>query len=198
MHGIRRLLCAGGIGLGLLAAGTLASADDATPEQEQAVAKLDENRASYQSAQAHLAELEAEYTRGMNSHDLVGEPREKVVQGIAEAKRQLDAAREAHDGLLEAARASGVPWNVLDRYEELPAPPAAPEPAAEDQPDDVTTGSENADAVEDAGTEDSDALEGDAENVDAAPDSGGESPDAVSGAQSKDPDDMRATSRDPD
>jgi hypothetical protein len=164
MPGIWRLLRAGGISICLLSSGATASADDAA--QEQAIARLDQNQASYQSAQAKLAELEAAYTRGMTSHDLVGEPREEVVQGIAEAKRQLATAREAHPELFEAARSSGVPWSVLDRYEELPAPPAAPQPTLEDEPDDITAGSENVDAVDHA--------------------------------ESKDPDDLRATSRDPE
>lgn len=194
MHRIWRLLCAGGIGICLLAAAAPASGDDAA--QEQAVARLEQNRASYQNAQAQLAELEAAYTRGMTSRDLSGEPRAKVVQGIAEAKQQIAAARGAHSELFEQARASGVPWNVLDRYEELPTPPAAPRPTLEDDPDDITVGSENVDNVEDASSEDSDALEGDAENVDAAPATEGENLDAVDGAESKDPDDLRATSRD--
>ena len=198
MHRIGKLLCAGGIGLGLLTAAAPASADDAAQvqAQEQAVAQLEQNRVSYQSAQAQLAELEAVYTRGMTSHDLVGEPRENVVRGIAKAKRQVLAAREAHSELFEAARTSGVPWNVLDRYEELPAPPAAPRPTLEDDSDDITVGSENVDNAEDASSEDSDALEADAENVDAAPNADAEDPDAVDGAQSEDPDDLRATSRD--
>jgi len=189
-------LCAGGIGICLLTASAPASADDAA--QEQAVAQLEQNLTSYQSAQAQLAELEAVYTRGMTSHDLVGEPRERVVQGIAKAKRQVAAARAAHPELFEAARASGVSWSVLDRYEELPAPPAAPRPTLEDDPDDITVGSENVDDVEESDSEDSDALEGDAENVDTATGADGENLDAVDGAESKDPDDLRATSRDPD
>jgi hypothetical protein len=189
-------LCAGGIGICLLTAAAPASADDAA--QEQAVAQLEQNLASYQSAQAQLAELEAAYTRGMTSHDLVGEPRAEVVQGIAKAKRQIAAARAAHPELFEAARASGVSWSVLDRYEELPAPPAAPRPTLEDDPDDITVGSENVDDVEEADSEDSDALEGDAENVDATTGADGENLDAADGAESKDPDDLRATSRDPD
>ena len=153
VHRIGTFLCAAGIGLGLLSAATPASADEAV--QEQAVARLEQNRASCQSAQAKLAELEAVYTRGMTSRDLAGEPRAKVVQGIAEAKRQIAAAQGAHAELFEAARTSGVSWSVLDRYEELPAPPAVPRPTPEDDP-------------------------------------------AVAGAQSKDPDDLRATSRDPE
>ena len=197
MHRIGKLFCAGGFGICLLTATAPASADDdaAQAAQEQAVARLEQNLASYQSAQAQLAELEAVYTRGMTSHDLVGEPREQVVQGIAKAKRQAAAARAAHSELFEAARASGVPWSILDRFEELPAPPAAPQPTLEDDSDDSTVGSENADDVEDAGSEDSDALEGAGENVDAAPSTEGEEPDAV---ESYDPDDLRATSREPD
>jgi hypothetical protein len=195
MHRIVRLLCAGGIGIGLLAAAT-ASADDAL--QSEALAQLEQNRASYQSAQLRLAELEAEYSRGMTSRDLAGEPRARVVQGIADAKRQIAAARKAHPALFEAARTSGVSWSVLDRYEELPAPPAAPSPTLEDDPDDITVGSENLDEVEDASAEDSDDLEGAAENVDLESDGESEELDAVDGAESEDSDDMRATSRDPD
>ena len=196
MHRIGMFLCAGGIGICLLTAAASASADDAA--QEQAVAQLEQNLTSYQSAQAQLAELEAVYTRGMTSHDLVGEPRERVVQGIAKAKRQVAAARAAHPELFEAARASGVSWSVLDRYEELPAPPAAPRPTLEDDPDDITVGGENVDGVEDAGSEDSDALEGEAENVDVESEAEGEDFDAVDRAESKDSDDLRATSRDPE
>jgi hypothetical protein len=196
MHRIGKLLCAGGIGLGLLTAAAPAAADDAA--QEQALARLEQNRASYQSAQAQLAELEAVYSRGMTSRDLSGEPRAKVVQGIAEAKRQIAVARGAHSELFEQARASGVSWSVLDRYEKLPAPPAAPRPTLEDDPDDITVGSENVDDAEDASSEDSDALEGDAENVDAVSDGEAEDLDSVDSAESEDSDDLRATSRDPD
>ena len=198
MYRIVRLLCAGGIGIGLLAAAAAASPDDAQQEQEQALAQLEQNRASYQSAQLRLAELEAAYSRGMTSRDLSGAPRVRVVQGIAEAKRQIATAREAHPALFEAARASGVSWSILDRYEELPAPPAAPSPTLEDDPDDITVGSENLDEVEDASSEDSDDLEGAAENVDVESDGESEELDAVDGAESEDSDDMRATSRDPD
>jgi hypothetical protein len=195
MYRIVRLLCAGGIGIGLLAAAAPASADEA---QEQAIAQLEQNRASYQSAQLRLAELEAVYSRGMTSRDLSGEPRARVVKGIAEAKRQIAAAREAHPALFEAARVSGVSWSILDRYESLPAPPAAPRPTLEDDPDDITVGSENLDEVDDASSEDSDDLEGAAENVDVESDGESEELDAVDGAESEDSDDMRATSRDPD
>ena len=196
MHKIARLLCAGAIGLGLLAAAAPASADEAA--QEQALSQLEQNRADYQSAQARLAELEAAYTRGMTSRDLSGEPREQGVQGIAEAKHQLAAARAAHPALFEQARASGVPWNTLDRYEELPGPPATPRATVEDDPDDITVGSENVDDVEQADSEDSDDLEGEAESVDAESESEGEALDAVDVGESEDSDDMRATSRDPD
>jgi len=207
MHGIGRLLCAGGIGLGcLLSAAAPASADDSAQaqahererEREQAVARLEQNRESCRTAEAKLAELEAAYTRGMTSHDLEGEPREVVVMGIAEAKRQVEAAREAQPELFKAARASGVPWSVLDRYQELPAPPAAQQPTLEDNPNDSTTDGENVDAVDDARAGDSDAQEGAVENVDVAPDSDGENPDAVTGAEGQDSDDLRATSGDPD
>jgi hypothetical protein len=87
---------------------------------------------------------------------------------------------------------------VLDRYEALPAPPAAPRPTLEDSPDDVTVDSENLDALGDAASEDSDDLEDQAEDVDDAPGSDGENVDAVDGAESEDSDDLRATSRDPD
>jgi len=146
-----------------------ASAQDA--EQGAAVARLEENWTSYQNAQARLADLEAVYSRGMTSRDLVGEPREKVVAGIAKAKQEIAAAREAHGELFEAARRAGVPWSVLDRYEELPAPPAAPRPTTEDSPDDITVGSENVD----------DAPEDEGENLDAADD-----------GESEDSDDLRA------
>jgi hypothetical protein len=166
LHRIGTFLCAGGIGIGLSMAAAPSSADDAAQAQEQAVARLEQNRASYQSAQAKLAELEAAYTRGMTSRTLSGEPRAKLVQEIAEAKQRISAARGAHPELFEAARTSGVSWSVLDRYEELPAPRAARHPTLEDDPDDITVGSEDVDDIE--------------------------------GAESRDPDDLRATSRDPD
>jgi hypothetical protein len=190
-------LCVGWMGVAALVVASSASAED-DAAQEQAALRLEENWASVQSAQARLVALEAAYSRGMTSRDLVGEPREKVVQGIAAAKREIAAARAAHGELFEAARRSGVPWSVLDRYEALPAPPAAPRPTLEDSPDDVTLDSENLDALGDAASEDSDDLEGQAEDVDDAPDSDGENVDAVDGAESEDSDDLRATSRDPD
>ena len=167
-------------------------------EQDAAAARLEENWTSYQNALARLAELEAVYTRGMTSRDLVGEPREKVVAGIAKAKQEIATSREAHAELFEAARRAGVPWNVLDRYEELPAPPASPRPTSEWSPDDITVGSENVDALSDAASEDSDALEGESENADDAPEDEGENLDAIDDGESEDSDDMRATSRDPD
>ncbi|MGH7287411.1 MAG: hypothetical protein ACREI8_05265 [Myxococcota bacterium] len=190
-------LCVAWLGVAALGIASSTSAED-DAAQQQAALRLEENWASVQSAQARLAALEAAYSRGMTSRDLVGEPREKLVQGIAAAKREIATARAAHDELFEAARRSGVPWSVLDRYEALPAPPAAPRPTLEDSPDDITVDSENLDALGDAASEESDDLEGEAEDVDEAPDSDGENLDAVDGAESEDSDDQRATSRDPD
>ena len=175
------------LALGLACLLCLAAAAAPDPEQDAALAQLVANVERCQRAQARLAELEAVYTRGMTAHKLVGEPREEVVEGIARARHEVAEAREEHDELFEAARKSGVPWSVLDRYEQLPAPPAAAAPVGE-----------NADAAADGRAEDSDAMAGKAENVDAAPSDEGESPDQADGARSGDSDDLRATSRSPD
>lgn len=157
MRSLWTFLCIGWLGIAAAGVASSTSAED-DAAREQAVQRLDENWASVQSAQARLAALEAAYSRGMTSRDLVGEPREKLVQAIAAAKREIAAARAAHGELFEAARRSGVPWSVLDRYEALPAPPAAPRPAPEGSPDDVTVDSENVDTPDDAASEDSDDL----------------------------------------
>jgi hypothetical protein len=167
-------------------------------EQDAAKASLEQNWNRYREAQSRLAKLEARYSRGMTSHSLLGPNREQVVSGIAEAKQEIASARDAHEELFEAARRSGVPWSELDRYEQLPAPPAARKPVIEADPDDLTAPSENLDDVEEAYSEDSDDLEGDSENVDDASGYEGESLDDADHAESEDSDDMRATSRDPD
>jgi hypothetical protein len=166
-------------------------------QQASAVARLQQNWSQYESAQARLAELEAAYSRGMTSRDLIGAPRESLVSEIADTKQEIASAREAHDGLFEDARRSGASWSVLDRYEELPAPPASPRPALEESPDDLTASSRNLDEVDDAESQDPDALEGDSENLDDAPEDDGENLDDVDDASSEDSDDLRATSRDP-
>jgi hypothetical protein len=184
------------LALGCLLLASPVWAGDAEPDA--AKARLEENWNHYQEAQSRLASLEARYSRGMTSNNLVGPSREQVVSGIAQAKREIASARDAHDELFEAARRSGVPWSELDRYEQLPAPPAARQPAIEANPDDLTVGSQNLDDVEEAYSEDSDELEGDAENVDDVSGYESEDLDDADQAESEDSDDMRATSRDPD
>jgi len=124
VRGIRIAVVTVSIGLAAATVGAPASCEDA--EQQAAIARLEQNRASYEKAQEQLAKLEAEYTRGRTQRKLAGEPRREVVQGIAKAKQELEAARAEHAELFEAARKTGVSWKALERYENLPAPPAAP------------------------------------------------------------------------
>lgn len=180
----------------LLAVAAAAQEEEADPAQ--ALAQLEENYTSYERAQQRLADMLAQYARGQNSHYLIGDNRVRVVDGIADAKRELAAAEAAHEELFEAARRAGVPWSELDRYEELPAPPASPGPKIEDDPDDITVDSENVDDVGLEEAEDSDAMEEDSENVDAESDGESKNVDADDDGESEDSDDLRATSRDPD
>jgi len=94
------------------------SADD---EQAAWIKRLDEAAARLAAAQRQVDGLEGAKGRGAARRYPRGDAKEKYLDDLAAAQKELADAKEAMPELLEEARRAGVVPGVLDRYESMGA-----------------------------------------------------------------------------
>jgi hypothetical protein len=96
-----------------------AAAAQSSEEEEQAgwVRRLDEAAARVVAAQKNIARLTDAKGRGAARRYPRGDAKEKYLDDLEAARKELAEAEEALPEVVEEARRAGVPNGVLDRYE---------------------------------------------------------------------------------
>lgn len=90
----------------------------AASEQAQAWAKrLADAHAKLEAARAEVISAQAAVDRARNRHWPLGDPLAKLEQDLVDAKQKRDTLEADWPDLLEEARRSGVPAEVLRPYE---------------------------------------------------------------------------------
>lgn len=89
------------------------------PDDEQAgwIQKLDEAAARVTAAQKNIARLTDAKGRGAARRYPRGDAKEKYLDDLEAARKELAEAQEALPAVVEEARRAGVTNGVLDRYE---------------------------------------------------------------------------------
>lgn len=94
-------------------------ADEAKPSDSDGwIQKLDEAKARLAAAKADVSRYEAVQSHASARRYPSGEPKEKFLSDLENARKELDEAQREFPRLLEEARRAGVDPGVLRRYEE--------------------------------------------------------------------------------
>jgi len=131
---MRKVLASIAFGAGLVLAAPLLAepaAKDKPAAAEEDLSgwtqRLDEAAARLASAQKQVDELLGRKGKGAARRYPRGDAKEKYLQDLDDARKELADAKRALPALLDEARRAGVPAGVLDRYEGLVVDSAATE-----------------------------------------------------------------------